>query len=66
MDADLVQLEGSVSAVVFQNRENGYSVIRLDAGTGDPVTVVGILPDTTPEDRRPDRGPIRGGEPERH
>ena len=46
MEAELVQLEGSVSAVVFQNRENGYSVIRLNTGAGDPVTVVGILPDT--------------------
>ena len=51
MEAELVQLEGSVSAVVFQNRENGYSVIRLNTGAGDPVTVVGILPDTNVGER---------------
>ena len=51
MEAELVQLEGSVSAVVFQNRENGYSVIRLNTGAGDPVTVVGVLPDTNVGER---------------
>ncbi|MCD7917946.1 MAG: ATP-dependent RecD-like DNA helicase [Clostridiales bacterium] len=38
------QLEGTVSAVIFQNQENGYSVLRLKPGHGEPVTVVGVLP----------------------
>ncbi len=41
---ELEQLEGTVSAVVFQNRENGYSVLRLKAGREEAVTVVGVLP----------------------
>ncbi|MCD8126412.1 MAG: ATP-dependent RecD-like DNA helicase [Clostridiales bacterium] len=41
---ELEQLEGTVSAVVFQNQENGYSVLRLKAGRGEAVTVVGVLP----------------------
>ncbi|MCD7920478.1 MAG: ATP-dependent RecD-like DNA helicase [Clostridiales bacterium] len=41
---ELEQLEGTVSAVIFQNQENGYSVLRLKAGRGEAVTVVGILP----------------------
>ena len=37
-------LEGSVSAVLFENEDNGYRVLRLTPGGGDPVCVVGILP----------------------
>ena len=51
MDAELVKLEGSVSGVVFQNRENGYTVLRLKCGAGEPITAVGTLPDTTPGER---------------
>ncbi len=37
-------LQGTVSAVVYQNYENGYSVLRLNCQTGQVVTVVGIIP----------------------
>ncbi|MCD8160852.1 MAG: ATP-dependent RecD-like DNA helicase [Clostridiales bacterium] len=43
-NTELDQLEGTVSAVIFQNQENGYSVLRLKPGHGEPVTVVGVLP----------------------
>ncbi len=43
-NTELEQLEGTVSAVIFQNQENGYSVLRLKPGHGEPVTVVGVLP----------------------
>ncbi|MCD8368081.1 MAG: ATP-dependent RecD-like DNA helicase [Clostridiales bacterium] len=43
-NTELEQLEGTVSAVIFQNQENGYSVLRLKPGRGEAVTVVGILP----------------------
>ena len=42
MDNEILQ--GTVKAVVFQNYENGYTVLKLDCGTGQPVTVVGIIP----------------------
>jgi exodeoxyribonuclease V alpha subunit len=37
-------LQGTVSAVVYQNYENGYSVLRLSVGGGQNVTVVGTIP----------------------
>ena len=37
-------LQGTVSAVVYQNYENGYSVLRLGVGGGQNVTVVGTIP----------------------
>lgn len=42
-EQELEILQGAVSAVVFQNYDNGYSVIRLDCG-GSTVTVVGTIP----------------------
>lgn len=38
------QLEGTVSSVVFQNQENGYTVLRLKTAGREEVTVVGVLP----------------------
>ena len=46
MENELVRIEGSVSAVVFQNVENGYTVLRLKDGAGELTTVVGTVPDT--------------------
>ena len=37
-------LQGTISAVVYQNYENGYSVLRLAVGGGQSVTVVGTIP----------------------
>ena len=37
-------LRGTVSAVVYQNDENGYAVLRLKAESGETVTVVGTIP----------------------
>lgn len=37
-------LEGTVTAVVFQNQENGYTVLRLKPQGGEEVTAVGSLP----------------------
>ena len=39
----LIAIEGTVQAVVFQNPENGYTVLRLRSG-GESVTAVGCLP----------------------
>lgn len=40
---ELDTLEGSVTAVIFHNDENGYSVVRLKSN-GEQVTAVGIMP----------------------
>ena len=37
-------LQGAVAAVVFQNFDNGYCVLRLRCQAGDTVTVVGTIP----------------------
>ena len=44
MTEDLQILQGAISAVVYQNYENGYSVLRLNVGGGQNVTVVGTIP----------------------
>ena len=46
-DQDLELLEGTVSAVIFQNEENGYTILRLDV-RGEEVTVVGSIPGVAP------------------
>ena len=37
-------LQGTVAAVVYQNYDNGYAVLRLGVGDGETVTVVGTIP----------------------
>ena len=50
-EAELTYIEGTVDAVIYQNRENGYTVLRLDAGEGRGLTVVGCLPGVAPGER---------------
>ena len=51
MQNELVRLEGSVAAVVFQNQENGYTVLRLRTDGGEQHTVVGTVPATSVGER---------------
>ncbi len=44
-------LYGTVSAIVFQNQENGYTVLRLKSQDGEMVTVVGTIPMTVVGER---------------
>lgn len=37
-------LQGMIAAVVYQNYDNGYAVLRLGIGGGQTVTVVGTIP----------------------
>ena len=43
-EQELEILQGTVGAVVFQNYDNGYAVLRLRCQGGDAVTVVGTIP----------------------
>ena len=43
-ELDLEILQGIISAVVFQNYDNGYAVLRLQTEGGQTVTVVGTIP----------------------
>ena len=42
MEQELIS--GTIAAVVFENQENGYAVLRLDSDEGGMVTVVGVIP----------------------
>ena len=44
MEQEMEIIQGAVSAVVYQNYENGYAVLRLNVGGGQTVTVVGTIP----------------------
>ena len=44
MEQELDILQGAIGAVVFQNYENGYAVLRLQCDDGQTVTVVGTIP----------------------
>ncbi len=44
MTEEMEILQGAISAVVYQNAENGYSVLRLHIGGNQHVTVVGTIP----------------------
>lgn len=43
-EMELEILNGVISAVVFQNYENGYAVLKLNCQGNQPVTVVGTIP----------------------
>ena len=44
MEQEMEIIQGAVSAVVYQNYENGYAVLRVNVGGGQNVTVVGTIP----------------------
>ena len=41
-------IAGAISHVIFQNEENGYTVLRLVTSDGEAVTVVGTIPCAAP------------------
>lgn len=42
MEQELIS--GTIAAVLFQNQENGYAVVKLDSEDGSLITVVGTIP----------------------
>ena len=44
IEQELEIIQGVIAAVVFQNYDNGYAVLRLSVGGGQTVTVVGTIP----------------------
>ena len=42
------QIEGTVSAILFRNEENGYTVLKLSCGERGEVTAVGCMPGVSP------------------
>ena len=47
-EAERSLIEGTVESVIYQNQENGYTVLRLDGGEGQTLTVVGCMPGVAP------------------
>ena len=45
---ELNLIEGTVEAVIYQNQENGYTVLKLDCGEQGGITVVGCMPGAAP------------------
>lgn len=48
MMQELSEINGTVSAVIFRNDENGYGVVKLELDSGKKVTAVGCLPYIAP------------------
>ncbi len=48
---ELICREGVIHSVIFQNAENGYTVLRLLTEEGEAVTVVGCIPCAAPGER---------------
>lgn len=47
-ESGYIRIEGSIAASVYSNPDNGYTVLRLDVGGEEPITVVGCIPDAAP------------------
>ena len=45
---ELTELSGSIAAVLFQNEENGYTVLRMEVDDGSEATVLGCIPYAAP------------------
>ena len=45
---ELTCCAGTVHSVIFQNAENGYTVLRLETDSGESITVTGCLPFSAP------------------
>lgn len=43
-EQELEIIQGTIGAVVYQNYENGYAVLRVNQGGAEAVTVVGTIP----------------------
>ncbi len=43
-EKELEIIQGVIGAVIYQNYDNGYAVLRLSVGGGETVTVVGTIP----------------------
>ncbi|MDR0951912.1 MAG: ATP-dependent RecD-like DNA helicase [Oscillospiraceae bacterium] len=44
LDEAFTQIAGTAKAVLFQNEENGYAVVKLERDDGESLTAVGCLP----------------------
>ena len=50
-ERDEEMIRGTVQGIVFQNSENGYTVLRLCTESGELITVTGTIPMTVVGER---------------
>lgn len=50
-EQEYISLSGSVGTIIYQNEDNGYTVLRLDLEDGGETTVVGCIPCAVPGER---------------
>lgn len=48
MAGERCTVDGTVNSLIFQNEDNGYTVLRLDTTDGEQITVVGCIPCAAP------------------
>lgn len=48
---ELEIIRGSITAVLYQNEANGYTVVRFETETEETITVVGTIPLSVPGER---------------
>ena len=47
-EKELIEISGTVSAVIYQNEENGYTVLKVESTDGMSFNAVGCLPFAAP------------------
>ncbi|MGE4354596.1 MAG: ATP-dependent RecD-like DNA helicase [Oscillospiraceae bacterium] len=47
-ERDLIEISGTVDSVIFQNEENGYTVLKVESTDGMSFNAVGCLPFAAP------------------
>ena len=52
MEQESQMIQGTVLAVIYQNPENGYCVLKVRTEQGEAVTVVGTIPMSVVGERR--------------
>ena len=45
---ELTELSGSIAAILYQNEENGYTILRMEVDDGSQATVLGCIPYAAP------------------
>ena len=47
-EKELIELAGTVAAVIYQNEDNGYTVLKVESTDGESFNAVGCLPFAAP------------------
>ena len=63
MEQESQMIQGTVLAVIYQNPENGYCVLKVRTEQGEAVTVVGTIPMSVVGERLPSSADGRATNP---